>query len=29
MIKYYRYFKEAFYYLSRGNPAQTGIYSVN
>lgn len=29
MTKYYRHFKDAFYYLSRSNPSATGIFSIS
>ena len=29
MIQYYKYFKDTFYYLSRGNPAANGIFSIS
>lgn len=29
MTKYYKHFKDAFYYLSRSNPSATGIFSIS
>ena len=28
MLNYYKYFKDTFYYLSRGNPTLNGIFSI-